>query len=112
MKRLDDFILKRNEIAKNYNNALEGLPLRLPRVTSGFISSFHLYVIRLELEEVSPKTHRQVFEDLRNRGIGVNVHYIPIHTQPYFRELGFRWGDFPIAEDYYKEQSVYLYIPV
>ena len=85
IKRLDDFILKRNEIAKNYNNALEGLPLRLPRVTGGFLIFISFVRYKIKLKEVSPKTHRQVFEDLRNRGIGVNVHYIPIHTQPYFR---------------------------
>jgi dTDP-4-amino-4,6-dideoxygalactose transaminase len=54
------------------------------------------------LEKVA-KTHRQVFEVLREAGIGVNLHYIPVHTQPYYQALGFRWGDFPEAEQYYSE---------
>ena len=102
MSRLNYFIETRNNIASAYNDALVDLPINLPKVKEKYLSAFHLYVIRLKLEEISPKTHRQVFESLRNRGIGVNVHYIPIHTQPYFKKLGFGWGDFPISENYYE----------
>ena len=102
MSRLSEFIKRRNKIASIYDEVLVDLPIDLPKVLDGYLSSFHLYVIKLKLEDLTPKTHRQVFENLRNRGIGVNVHYIPIHTQPYFRKLGFRWGDFPVSEDYYK----------
>ena len=102
MSRLNYFIETRNNIARAYNDALVDLPIYLPKVKEKYLSAFHLYVIRLKLEEISPKTHRHVFESLRNRGIGVNVHYIPIHTQPYFKKLGFGWGDFPISENYYK----------
>ena len=57
----------------------------------------------MKLSEISPKTHRQVFECLRKNGIGVNLHYIPIHTQPFYQKLGFNWGDFPNSESYYNE---------
>jgi dTDP-4-amino-4,6-dideoxygalactose transaminase len=68
-----------------------------------------LYVVRLKLSELT-KTHREVFEALRQAGIGVNLHYIPVHTQPYYQQLGFRWGDFPQAEQYYREAiSIPLY---
>ena len=65
-------------------------------------SGLHLYVIRLQLDKIT-KTHKQVFDELREKGIGVNVHYIPVHTQPYYQALGFEVGDFPEAEAYYQE---------
>ena len=65
-------------------------------------SGLHLYVIRLQLDKITIN-HRQVFDGLRERGIGVNLHYIPIHTQPYYQRLGFEIGAFPQAERYYKE---------
>jgi len=63
-------------------------------------SGLHLYVIRLQLDQIR-LSHRQVFEALRDRGVGVNLHYIPVHTQPYYQNLGFKPGDFPQAEGYY-----------
>jgi len=63
-------------------------------------SAYHLYVIQLKLNEMS-KTRRQVFDELRAANILVNVHYIPVHTQPYYQQLGFKIGDFPQAEQYY-----------
>jgi dTDP-4-amino-4,6-dideoxygalactose transaminase len=60
----------------------------------------HLYPIQIELEKVT-KSHKQLFEELRQKGIGVNLHYIPVHTQPYYQEMGFKHGDFPVAETYY-----------
>jgi dTDP-4-amino-4,6-dideoxygalactose transaminase len=65
-------------------------------------SAFHLYVIRLKLNEIK-KTRKEVFEFLRKKEIGVNVHYIPVHTQPYYRNLGFSYGQFPESERYYNE---------
>jgi len=62
----------------------------------------HLYVIRLQLDRIG-STHRQVFERLREQGIGVNLHYIPVHTQPYYQAMGFVKGDFQQAESYYSE---------
>ena len=102
-KRLDDFVSKRNMIAATYDAALKDLPLQLPNVVDRYQSAYHLYVIRLQLAELAPLTHLKIFERLRQNGIGVNLHYIPIHTQPYFQNFGFKWGDFPNAECYYRE---------
>lgn len=103
LKRLSDFVSRRHEIAKYYNEQLKALPLRLPCCKDEkSYSGMHLYVIRLELEEIN-QTHRQVFESMRQQGIGVNLHYIPIHTQPVYQKMGFREGDFPEAEKYYRE---------
>jgi UDP-4-amino-4,6-dideoxy-N-acetyl-beta-L-altrosamine transaminase len=98
MHRLDSFVARRRELADIYDAALEkDLPLRLPGRHSGSNSSWHLYVIRL----IDPQRHRAVFEALRRDNIGVNVHYIPVHLQPYYRQMGFAPGDFPVSEDYY-----------
>jgi UDP-4-amino-4,6-dideoxy-N-acetyl-beta-L-altrosamine transaminase len=99
LDRLDVFIARRRVLADAYDTdtALMGLPLRRPGRLAGANSSWHLYVIRL----VDPSRHRSVFEALREDAIGVNLHYIPVHLQPYYRDLGFAPGDFPAAEDYY-----------
>ena len=68
----------------------------------GTYSGLHLYVIRLQLDAIS-KSHKEVFEALRDNGIGVNLHYIPVHMQPYYQSMGFKIGDFPVAEAYYTE---------
>lgn len=98
MERIDAFIAKRREIAVRYNRELAGLPCRLPHQDAGGESAWHLYVIRVAAEK-----RRAIFEYLRQHEIGVNVHYIPVHTQPYYARLGFKQGDFPIAEAYYSE---------
>ena len=96
--RLLPIIQKRQLLAANYNRLLAHLPVGLPALDSDNISAWHLYIIRLH-----DKTKRKaVFDGLRAAGIGVNVHYIPIHTQPYYQQLGFDWGDFPSAEDFYE----------
>ena len=97
LQRLDAFIERRNALAQRYNQELKGLPLRLPTILPGNRSSFHLYVIRLKLDSMT-KTHRQVFDELWERGISVNVHYMPVHLQPYYRELGFRPTQYPESE--------------
>ncbi len=102
MTRLDEFITQRHEIVNKYNRAFENLPIVLPWQHPDMYSAFHLYVIRLKLDRIS-KTHRQVFEELRKLGILVNLHYIPIHTQPFYTSMGFKMGDFPNAETYYRE---------
>ena len=102
MTKLDAFSARRREIAALYDQALGGLPLRpLERDPKG-VSGWHLYMIRLNLAEIS-QTRRQVFESLRAQGIGVNVHYIPVHLQPDYVKLGFHAGMFPEAEQYYQE---------
>jgi UDP-4-amino-4,6-dideoxy-N-acetyl-beta-L-altrosamine transaminase len=98
VQRLNEFIEYRRFLAARYHH----LPLILPWQNPDTQSSWHLYVIRLELDKMS-KTHRQVFEELRQAGIGVNLHYIPVHIQPYYQTLGFKFGDFPESEKYYHE---------
>ena len=102
LHRIDNFIEKRRWLVARYNKFLQELPLVLPQQHTDTVSSWHLYVVRLKLGEMG-KTHRQVFEALRQAGIGVNLHYIPVHTQPYYQQLGFKWGDFPQSEQYYQE---------
>jgi len=102
MQRLDEFVSSRHQLADRYDRELAGLPLITPWRDPAGYSSFHLYVIRLKLERIE-LTHRQVFEALRAFGIGVNLHYIPIHLQPYYRRLGFEPGMLPEAETYYRE---------
>lgn len=102
MKRLDKYVDRRHELANRYDEFLTALPVTTPWQDPNGFSSFHLYVIRLQLDKI--KLNRsQVFDSMRSNGIGVNVHYIPIHTQPYYQKMGFRLGDFPVAERYYSE---------
>ncbi len=100
--RLDNYVARRHELARRYDELLADLPVTTPWQHPDSYSGLHLYVIRLRLEQIG-KTHCQVFEALREAGIGVNLHYIPVHTQPYYRQLGFKPGDFPKAERYYQE---------
>ena len=102
MKRLDEFISARHQLSKRYNEKLVDLPLVLPYQLPETYSGLHLFVIRLHLGEIE-LTHKQVFDALRERGIGVNLHYIPVHTQPYYQDMGFAEGDFPESERYYRE---------
>ncbi|NHA15466.1 UDP-4-amino-4,6-dideoxy-N-acetyl-beta-L-altrosamine transaminase [Thioalkalivibrio sp. XN279] len=102
MTRLHDYVQRRHELASRYDDAFQGWPLTIPWQHPDGFSAYHLYVIRLHLDEIRP-THRQVFEALRERDIMVNLHYIPVHTQPYYEAMGFQVGDFPEAEQYYRE---------
>ena len=109
MKRLDQFVTRRRHLAQRYNELLQDLPLTLPWQHPDTNSSWHLYIIRLQLEKIQ-KSQQQVFQELRQAQIGVNLHYIPVHTQPYYQQLGFKWGDFSQAEQYYREAiSIPLY---
>ncbi len=109
MQRLDEFVTRRRYLAQRYDRLLQDLPITLPYQHSDTESSWHLYVIRLNLDKIN-KTHRQVFEELRESGIGVNLHYIPVHIQPYYQDIGFQSGDFPEAERYYQDAiSIPLY---
>jgi dTDP-4-amino-4,6-dideoxygalactose transaminase len=102
MERLDQFVARRHQLARRYDALLSGFPVTIPWQHPDSYSGLHLYVIRLQLGETS-KSHRLVFEALRELGIGVNLHYIPVHTQPYYERMGFKIGDFPQAESYYAE---------
>lgn len=100
LQRLDQFVARRRELAQRYNAELTDLPVVLPWQHSDSHSAWHLYVINLNTL-FSPLRRRQLYERLWQAGIGVNVHYIPVHLQPYYRDLGFNPGDFPEAERYY-----------
>ncbi|NWB85369.1 MULTISPECIES: UDP-4-amino-4,6-dideoxy-N-acetyl-beta-L-altrosamine transaminase [Pseudomonas] len=100
--RLDSFVARRRELAGRYDLLLADLPLQLPVAQAGAESAWHLYVVRLQLEQMRV-SQREVFDALRAAGIGVNLHYIPVHLQPYYREQGFKDGDFPEAERYFGE---------
>ncbi|WP_288776173.1 UDP-4-amino-4,6-dideoxy-N-acetyl-beta-L-altrosamine transaminase [uncultured Psychrobacter sp.] len=102
MQRLDEYVTKRHELAERYNEMLKDLPITLPWQSEDSYSGLHLYVIRLQLDKIS-KTHLEVFNGMREAGILVNLHYIPVHLQPYYQEMGFEEGQFPEAEQYYKE---------
>ena len=102
MQRLEEFVIKRNELASRYDNLLQDLPITLPWQHPDSYSARHLYVIRLQLEQINI-THLDVFNALRAAGIQANLHYIPVHMQPYYQKMGFASGQFPEAEKYYKE---------
>lgn len=102
MKRLEQFVSARHHLANRYNQLLQNLPVILPYQLEDTYSGLHLYVIRLQLDKLS-LTHKDVFDALRYNGIGVNLHYIPVHTQPYYKKMGFCAGDFPESECYYRE---------
>ena len=102
LQRLDEFVAKRHAIARRYNERLAGLPIHIPWQHPEGYSGLHLYVIRLNLDKIR-KTHREVFEALRTAGIGVNLHYIPVHLQPYYKQRGFKPGQYPFAKQYYAE---------
>jgi UDP-4-amino-4,6-dideoxy-N-acetyl-beta-L-altrosamine transaminase len=102
IRRLDEFVVRRRSLATRYDTLMRDLPLTLPWQHPDAYSAFHLYVVRLHLDAIG-KSHRQVFDEMRQQGVGVNLHYIPVHTQPYYRGMGFKPGDFPEAEQYYRE---------
>ncbi len=97
MKRIDEFVKIRNSLANRYDDLLKDLPIRTPLQPSYCYSARHLYVIRLK----DQNNHKAIFEKMRDMGIGVNLHYIPVHLQPYYQGLGHKMGDYPVAEEYY-----------
>lgn len=101
MKRLDDFVARRHILARRYDKLLTVLPVVTPWQHPDSYSGFHLYVILFGQRH--GRTRQHVVESLRKDGIGVNVHYIPVHTQPYYQKMGFAAGDFPKAESYYAD---------
>ena len=102
MNRLEQYVARRHEIARRYDELLKDLPVTTPWQHPDGYSALHLYVIRLQLDKIQ-KTHLQVFESLRAKIISVSLHYIPVHTQPYYQNMGFKVGQFPEAERYYAE---------
>jgi len=101
LSRLNEFIELRKAIANYYSTALCDLPIELPLVNKTSQSSWHLFIIKLQLEKIN-KTHKQVFTELRDSGLGVNLHYIPIYRQPYYQSMGFSANYCNNADDYYE----------
>jgi len=101
MERLDDFITLRHQRQKRYDELLKNLPVVAPYQDLDSYSALHLYPIKIQIDKVK-STRKEIFEALRKNDIGVNVHYIPVHTQPYYENMGFKKGDFPNAESYYE----------
>ena len=102
LSRINDFLARRRYIVQAYRRAFEKLTaLILPQEKEGFRTAYHLFPVQLDLSKIR-KTRAEIFEDLKVRGIGVQVHYVPIHLQPYYRRFGYKEGDFPQAETYYE----------
>jgi len=102
MQRLDEFITRRHILQERYDSLLSGLPIVKPYQSQDSYSALHLYPIQIDLNCID-KGREKIFDELRQNGIGVNVHYIPIHTQPYYLQFGFKVGDFPNSEYYYNK---------
>jgi len=102
LQNLMTFVESRRSLASRYSELLSSLPTQKPIVAAGKCSAWHLYVVRLRLDEIN-RSYLEIFEFLRSKGVGVNMHYEPVHLQPYYRKLGFRPGQFPQAEAYAKE---------
>jgi len=102
MTRLDDYVARRHQLADIYDRSLASLPVITPFRHAASYSAMHLYVIRLKKGAI-PGGRRRVFEALRENGVGVNVHYIPVHLQPYYRHMGFGVNEYPEAESYYED---------
>jgi len=96
LKRLEKIVYRRNIIHKKYREFLKNLPLKLIEVPDNVYSSFHLAIIKLDNKEI----HQYVFEGMRKNGIGVQLHYSPVHLQPFYKKFGFKKGDFPKSEEY------------
>ena len=101
MQKLDEFVARRHTLQKRYDSLLSGIPIIKPYQNQDSYSALHLYPIQVNLDSVD-KSRQQIFDKLIQNGIGVNVHYIPVHTQPYYEKMGFKKGDFPNSESYYE----------
>ena len=103
MQKVNEFVSKRRYLAKRYNELLKNINgIQLPDQNEDTKSSWHLYVVRVDFSKIS-KTKNQIFAERKEKGICLNLHYIPVHTQPYYENLGFKGGDFPNSEKYYEE---------
>lgn len=102
MNRLEDFVARRRYLANRYNEKLKALPLKIPYQSADTNSSWHIYVVRLDFNQVK-KSKVQIFAEMREKGVTLNLHYIPVHTQPYYEKLGHKPEDCPNAIKYYEE---------
>ena len=101
LANIDNFIGRRNQIAQTYNNSFDSFPIKPQKTISCGYSSWHIYVVRLL--NCTREDRNRVFDKMSEAGIGVNIHYIPVHLQPYYSNRGFKRGDFPAAERYYEQ---------
>jgi len=109
MQRLDEFVTQRHILQERYDSLLSRLPIISPYQNQDCYPALHLYPIQI-VEDSIDKGREKIFDQLRQSGIGVNVHYIPIHTHPYYQQFGFKVGDFPNSESYYnREISIPLF---
>ncbi|MCP5052127.1 MAG: UDP-4-amino-4,6-dideoxy-N-acetyl-beta-L-altrosamine transaminase, partial [bacterium] len=104
LNKSNEFARRRREIVNTYNDAFRDIPwLTTPYERTGVYSAFHLYVLKIDFKGIG-KTRTDVMMELKEKGVGTQVHYIPVHLQPYYREhYGFKPGDFPNTEDYYRQ---------
>lgn len=102
LTKVDKFVARRRQLAARYNELLKDLPVKLPYQNPETNSSWHLYLVRVDFSKVN-KTKVQIFAEMKEKGVCLNLHYIPVHTQPYYQNLGFKNGDFPVSEKYYEE---------
>ena len=111
LKKIDDFIKRRREIVERYNEAFDNIEwLKVPYEQPDVFSAFHIYVLQIDFYKIN-KSRKQVMEELREKNIGTQVHYIPVYTQPYYQEhYGYKWGMCQNAEEYYhRALSIPLY---
>ena len=102
LTKVDKFVARRRQLAARYNELLKDLPVKLPCQNPETNSSWHLYLVRVDFSKVN-KTKNQIFAEMKEKDVCLNLHYIPVHTQPYYQKLGFKNGDFPVSEKYYEE---------
>ena len=100
LARLKEIVIKRNQILDKYKKELEEFPVEFLKIDSNIISSVHLAIIKLSNK--SEEFHKEVFKKLHAKNIAVQIHYQPIHLNPFYENMGFREGDFPNAESYSK----------
>lgn len=102
MNRLDEFVARRRYLVDKYNEKLKGLPIKTPYVIADANPSWHLYIARVDFSKLNI-SKKDLFARMKEMGIMLNLHYIPVHTQPYYEKLGHKVGDFPVSEKYYTE---------
>ena len=110
LKKLKYFVKKRNDLAKNYKKLLKDVPVKVQKIIDRNTSSYHLFIVLLDIKNIK-RNYNYIFNLLRKKGVMINLHYRPIHLQPYYKKIGFKQGDFPIAENYGRSAiSLPLYI--
>ena len=107
LKKINSFVKKRNQIAKNYKNELKDLPIRFQKIYPKTFSSYHLFIIQLLIGEET--LHKKLFDFMRKNKIFVNLHYLPIHLHPFYRRKGFKKNQFPNSENYSKSALIPIY---